>query len=137
MSKQKHGHQTPAASHGTASHGTSPTGAHGAHGAAGDGHGAVAHGPTTGDFVTIFLVLGFLTVVEVFVPKTYAASYDQHIKMILLCTLAFGKAMLVALFFMHLKWESPWIRRIAMLPLYMGLAAIILMVETAWRNTLS
>jgi cytochrome c oxidase subunit IV len=130
MSKQKHGsHEHPAATHGAPS-----AGAHGGH----DSHGgAVAHGPTTGDFVTIFLVLGFLTIVEVFIPKTYAAPYDQHIKMILLCTLAFGKAMLVALFFMHLKWESPWIRRIAMLPLYMGIAAVILMIEEAWRNTLS
>ena len=108
------------------------------HDAGHGGHGeSVAHGPTTGDFVTIFLILGFLTVVEVYIPRIYSAPWNHNTKMLLLCSLAFGKAMLVALFFMHLKWESPWIKRIAMLPLYMGFAAILLMIETAWRNTLS
>ena len=122
MSKHKQGHETPGPAHGTGH----------------DGHGDSAHHtPTTGDFVTIFLILAFLTVVEVFIPKIYGAPWNHNTKMLLLCTLAFGKAMLVALFFMHLKWESPWIKRIAMVPLYMGIAAILLMIETAWRNTLS
>ncbi len=110
-------------------------------------HGHAAHGtpahdaahdhPTRSTFVTIFLVLGFLTVVEVFIPSVYNSPWNQNTKMLLLVTLASGKALLVALFFMHLKWETPWIRRIALMPAYMGLFAVLLMIETAFRPQLS
>jgi cytochrome c oxidase subunit IV len=142
MSKHK-----PKDAHGPAAHGpvapgdASSPAAHGAHGDAhGSAHPAEAHahhGPTKGGFITIFLVLGFLTVVEVFVPQVYNAPWNHSTKMLLLCTLAIGKAMLVALYFMHLKWEAPWLRRIALLPAYMGIIAVLLMIETAWRNSLS
>ncbi len=99
--------------------------------------GAAAHGPTDSTFITIFLVLAFLTMVEVMIPSVYDAPWNQHTKMLLLVILAFSKALLVALYFMHLKWESPWLKRIALVPAYMGVAAILLMIETAWRNTLS
>ncbi len=103
--------------------------AHGAHGA--------AHGPTRATFITIWLTLGFLTVIEIMVPQVYSASWNHNTKMLLLVFLAVGKAMLVGLYFMHLKWEKPWLKRIALLPAYMGFAAILLMIEEAWRNSLS
>jgi len=129
MSKHKHGSGNAA----QGSHGGDAS--HGGHGAGDGAH--VAHGPTKGDFVTVFLILAFLTVVEVFIPSVYDSPWNQHTKMLLLCMLAFGKALLVALFFMHLKWESPWLTRIALVPAYMGVAAVLLMLETAYRNSLS
>lgn len=85
-------------------------------------------------FVTIFLILGFLTVVEVYVPQVYDGEYNRTMKGLLLTFLAFGKALLVALYFMHLKWEKPWLKWIAMSPLYMGLAVVVLMLETVFRG---
>lgn len=105
-------------------------------------HAATAHDgaddhPTRSTFVTIFLVLGFLTVVEVFVPQVYDAPWNHNTKMLLLVILASSKALLVALYFMHLKWEKPWIRWIALMPAYMGVFAVLLMIETAFRPALS
>lgn len=100
-------------------------------------HDAAHDHPTRGTFVTIFLVLAFLTVVEVFVPQVYAAPWNHNTKMLLLVLLASGKALLVALYFMHLKWEKPWIKWIALTPAYMGVFAVLLMVETAFRPALS
>jgi cytochrome c oxidase subunit 4 len=103
-----------------------------------DSHDAEpGHGPTKATFVTVFLVLTFLTVVEVMVPQVYSAEWNKNTKMILLVTLAVGKAILVASYFMHLKWEARWIRWIAAMPVYMGLFAILLMCEQAWRNGIS
>lgn len=107
--------------------------AHDAH----DPHGrpAAPHGPTTSTFITIWLVLAFLTLVELAVPQVYAAEWNRHTKMVLLVGLAFGKAILVGLYFMHLKWEKPWLMWIALMPVYMGVAAVLLMCEEAWRGT--
>ncbi len=131
MAHDKHAaHAAPST---TAAHaGHDPHGSHGA----GDAHGA-AHGPTRATFITIWLTLGFLTAIEIMVPRVYSASWNHNTKMLLLVFLAVGKAMLVALYFMHLKWEKPWLKRIALLPAYMGIAAILLMIEEAWRNSLS
>jgi len=85
-------------------------------------------------YVTIFLVLGFLTIIEVFVPEVYSAEWNQTTKMLLLCILAVSKALLVGLYFMHLKWEKPWVKYIAMMPAYMGVFAILLMLEAWYRQ---
>ncbi len=85
-------------------------------------------------YVTIWLVLAFLTLVEIFVPLVYASEYDQQLKMLLLCGLAAGKAILVAQFFMHLNHETAWVKFIASIPIYMGLFAIILMCESIYRQ---
>jgi cytochrome c oxidase subunit IV len=53
--------------------------------------------------------------------------------MLLLNMLAFGKATIVAAFFMHLKWEKPWLKYIALMPVYMGVFAILLMLESMYR----
>jgi cytochrome c oxidase subunit IV len=84
-------------------------------------------------YITVFLILGVLTFFEVFIPEIYAADYSSITKMLLLCVLAFGKAALVALYFMHLKYESPWLRWIGYTPIYMGFAVIIIMLETVYR----
>ena len=102
------------------------------------GHEADAHDhPKRSTFITIWLVLGFLTVVEVFVPQVYNSPWNHTTKMLLLVLLATGKALLVALYFMHLKWETPWVRRIAMFPAYMGFAAVVFMLEEHFRPLVS
>jgi len=101
----------------------------------------MSHATTHGDgkhsmravLVTVFLVLGFLTVLELYVPSMYSAAWNGHTKMILLTLLASAKALLVAYYFMHLRWEKPWLRYIAAMPLYMGAAVIIIMLETVYR----
>ena len=106
-----------------------------------DPHGAppaAAHGhPTTSTFITIWLVLGFLTVVELAVPQVYDAEWNRHTKWVLLVLLAISKAMLVGLYFMHLKWEAKWLKWIALMPAYMGIAAVLLMCEEAWRGSVT
>jgi cytochrome c oxidase subunit IV len=92
------------------------------------------HGSTSpGMIITILLVLAFLTVIEVFIPRVYSADHSAHTKMLLLNMLAFGKATIVAAFFMHLKWEKPWLKYIALMPAYMGVFAILLMIESFYR----
>ena len=91
------------------------------------------HGNMVGTYVTIFLILSFLTVLEVFVPTVYSSEWDSTLKMILLCILAFGKAILVASYFMHLKWEMPWVKWIAAMPIYMGIFVIVIMLESVYR----
>lgn len=96
------------------------------------GHGE--HHSHKGTYITILLVLAFLTLVEVFIPEVYSAPWNQTTKMLLLVILAVAKAMLVAMFFMHLKWESTWIKNIALMPVYMGVFTILLMLETWYRQ---
>ncbi|HZM01369.1 MAG TPA: cytochrome C oxidase subunit IV family protein [Planctomycetota bacterium] len=118
---KSHGHDAPPAESHAAAHG--------------DAQGAAHHDhPTTSTFITIWLVLAFLTVVELAVPQVYDAEWNRHTKMLLLVLLALGKATLVGLYFMHLKWEKPWLKWIALMPMYMGVAAVLLMCEEAWRE---
>ena len=107
--------------------------------AAGKGHGGseknhMEKQSQKATFFTVFAILTFLTVVEVFIPQVYSAEWNSHTKMLLLCGLAISKAVLVGLYFMHLKWEKPWLKYIALMPVYMGVFAIILMLETVYRQ---
>lgn len=117
-----------------AQHATHDPPAHDPHGAA---HGAHGGHPTTSTFITIWLVLGFLTIVELAVPQVYDAEWNRHTKWILLVLLAVGKALLVGLYFMHLKWEAKWLKWIALMPVYMGVAAVLLMCEEVWRGSVT
>ena len=100
------------------------------------GHGdeGEEHQNLKGTYITIWLTLAFLTLVEVVVPQVYDAPWNLHTRWILLVLLASGKALLVALYFMHLKWETPWLKRIALMPAYMGIFTVLLMVESVYRG---
>jgi caa(3)-type oxidase subunit IV len=99
---------------------------------ASDGHGE-GQQSVRATYITVFLILGLLTIFEVFVPSVYGAEWDTTLKMLLLCLLAAAKAMFVAWYFMHLKWERPWLRWIALMPLYMAVFVIVIMLETVYR----
>ena len=45
------------------------------------------HDSHTSTYVTIFLVLAFLTIVEVYVPEVYSSEWNKHTKMLLLVIL--------------------------------------------------
>ena len=81
----------------------------------------------------IFFILTFLTVIEVFVPQVYSSEWNKNTKMLLLVFLAGAKALLVAMHFMHLDHEKTWVKWIAATPLYMGIFAILLMLESVYR----
>jgi caa(3)-type oxidase subunit IV len=95
---------------------------------------AAAHGGASRarQYLTIFFVLFVLTVVEV------AVSYLQGHKtqvVVVLFALALVKAACVALFFMHLKWETRVLRATVVVPLSLPLLyALILITEAAWRR---
>lgn len=69
----------------------------------------------------IWLYLFVMTIAEV--ALAFELPVSQNIKLVLLLILAVWKAMLVALFFMHLKFERWRLRLIFIVPL--PLAAIL------------
>ncbi len=100
-------------------HKTSPDGKHHSH---------------TGTYITVFLILTFLTIVELFIPSVYNGPDRQNLKMLLLVGMALSKAWFVAMFFMHLNEEKPWLKGIALMPAYMGVFAVLLMLESHYRT---
>jgi cytochrome c oxidase subunit 4 len=84
---------------------------------------AVAHKHP--NYMAIFWWLAILTVVElavIFLPLAKLAIG------VLLCALALGKASLVAMYFMHLRFETRTLGWIAITPLMIGLLLILLLV---------
>jgi cytochrome c oxidase subunit IV len=73
------------------------------------------------NYMRIWLYLFLMTIAEVLLA--FELPVSQNMKLILLLILAVWKAMLVALFFMHLKFERWRLRIIFLVPL--PLAAIL------------
>jgi cytochrome c oxidase subunit 4 len=83
-------------------------------------------------YLTIFLVLFVLTVLEVGVA--YVHGHKREV-IAALFGLALVKAACVALFFMHLKWETRVLRAIVVIPLmFPVLYAVVLISEAIWRR---
>jgi cytochrome c oxidase subunit 4 len=83
------------------------------------------------NYVMIWLYLFVLTVAEV--ALAFELPVSRNIKLLLLLILAVWKALLVALFFMHLKFERWRLRLIFIVPL--PLAAILVtavIMEKVW-----
>jgi cytochrome c oxidase subunit 4 len=97
-------------------------------------HGvAVARGAAhRGQYVVVFVVLGVLTLVELAVARTPGIARGAVI--VALVTLAVAKAALIALFYMHLRFETRILRLTVLGPLLAPAAyGLILITETAWR----
>ena len=81
------------------------------------------------NYLAIFAVLAVLTAVEVGLVFTGAV---QSVQVVLLIALAFTKATLVALYYMHLKFEGPLIRIIAAVPVLLLLVVILIPIFDVW-----
>ncbi len=80
-------------------------------------------------YLAVFAGLAVLTAVEVGLVFTGAA---QSVRVVLLIALAFSKATLVALYYMHLKFEGPLIRIIAAVPMLLLLVVIMIPIFDVW-----
>ena len=74
------------------------------------------------NYWAIWLYLSVLTVVELGVASL---PWSQRIQLLILLGLAIWKALLVALFFMHLRWEGNRLRLFAIAPLPLTVIVII------------
>ena len=82
------------------------------------------------EYFLIFLVLTFLTVVELVIPGLQIAYFFKASSLILL---ALGKAFCVAWSYMHLKQETKWLRFIAIVPVSAGIYATVVVLESLYR----
>jgi len=84
------------------------------------------------EYWTIFTVLTVLTLLEVGIVYLGIAKTPLFIA---LAGLALVKATCVGLFFMHLKHETPILRRSIAIPMSLpAFYALILIAEGAWRR---
>ena len=83
------------------------------------------------NYMLIWLYLFVMTVVEVLLA--FELPVSQNVKLILLLIMAVWKALLVALFFMHLKFERWRLRLIFIVPIPLALILITVgILEKIW-----
>lgn len=82
------------------------------------------------EYFAVFIVLAVLTLIEVAIPEVVD---DYFFKASSLTLLAFGKAFVVAYYYMHLKEETKWLKFIAAFPLIAGVYATFVIVESLYR----
>jgi caa(3)-type oxidase subunit IV len=84
------------------------------------------------EYWTIFVVLFVLTILEVGVVYAHVPRTPLFLA---LAGLALVKASCVGLFFMHLKYETPILRRTVAIPMSIpAFYALFLIAEGAWRR---
>jgi cytochrome c oxidase subunit 4 len=82
------------------------------------------------NYMAIFWYLAILTVVEigvVFLP------FGKFVNGTLLCALAVGKAALVAMYFMHLKFETRTLGLVALTPLAIATLLVFVILPDAFH----
>jgi caa(3)-type oxidase subunit IV len=93
-------------------------------------------------YYKVFVWLFVLTIVEVLVPmwadkygdrQTLLASFMPHWSTSALFVLSAAKAAIVGLFFMHLKFETKWLKFIAVMPAIAIFYAFSLGAEAFFR----
>jgi len=77
------------------------------------------------NYMAIFWFLAILTVVEIAVIYTPLAKFTIGV---LLCALALGKATMVAMYFMHLRFEARTLGMIAVVPLLIATLLIFVLL---------
>ncbi|HEX5633656.1 MAG TPA: cytochrome C oxidase subunit IV family protein, partial [Gemmatimonadales bacterium] len=97
--------------------------------------GSAARGAThRGQYLVVFVVLAVLTVVELGVALS--AGIPRPAVVVALVALALSKAALIALFYMHLRFETRILRLTVFGPLVApAVYGIVLIAETAWRHS--
>ena len=88
------------------------------------------HKSHTAEYVIVFFALSILTAIELMIP---GLKTEYYLKAIGLVGLAFGKAFIVAYFYMHLKEEKAWLKFIAAIPISAVIYATALIVESIYR----
>jgi cytochrome c oxidase subunit IV len=83
------------------------------------------------EYFVIFIVLGLLTIIEIWAAELKALSKFQ--KGSALTFLAVGKAFIVAYYYMHLKEETKWMKFIAAVPIMAGVYAVVLCLEATFK----
>ena len=76
-------------------------------------------------YVGVFVVLAVVTAVEVYIS---GAGLDRTAMVVILLALATSKALLVVLFYMHLKYDTKWYTYAMLFPVFMAfvLTAVVL-----------
>ncbi len=77
------------------------------------------------NYMAIFWYLAILTVIEIAVIYTPLAKVTIGV---LLCALALGKASLVAMYFMHLRFETRTLGMVAVTPLVIATLLVFLLL---------
>lgn len=77
------------------------------------------------NYMAIFWYLAILTVIEIAVIYLPLARFTIGV---LLCALALGKATLVAMYFMHLKFETRTLGYIALTPAVIGALLVFVLL---------
>lgn len=90
----------------------------------------VSHKSHKAEYMKIFVILAVLTVVELIIPTL---SISNVIKASGLVGLALGKAIIVALYYMHLKEETAWLKFIACIPVAAFCYAVMIILESIYR----
>jgi cytochrome c oxidase subunit 4 len=75
-------------------------------------------------YVAVFVALAIVTGVEVFLGQNLPGAA----KLIVLLALALVKALLVAMFFMHLKYDTKWYSWFMVFPLFMALLLTVIVI---------
>lgn len=82
------------------------------------------------EYLIVFLILGVLTAVEIWVAEV---SLGTMAKGSALTFLAVAKALIVAYYYMHLKEETKWLKFIAAIPIMAVVYAVVLCLETYYK----
>ena len=78
--------------------------------------------PLKRPYIPVFIALGFLTLIEIQIPGLDIAKGGQ---IFLLMTFSIGKAALVLLYYMHVRYEPRALILIALIPLFLAIAMLI------------
>lgn len=92
----------------------------------------MSHKPNRKEYAYVFVALAVLTLLEVAVAQIPGIGKGLVVSALVL--LALVKAAAVALFYMHLKYETRVLRLTVAVPLAMPpIYALVLVTEAAWR----
>ena len=76
-------------------------------------------------YVGVFLILGIVTAIEVFVSGLPLA---RAVLVLALLALSVTKALLVVMFYMHLKYDTRWYTYAMLFPLGMALVLTVILI---------
>ncbi len=76
-------------------------------------------------YIPVFVMLGLLTLVEIWIAGLDIA---QASRLFVLMVFAIGKASLVVLYYMHLRYEPRLLALVPLIPLFMALALAVTLV---------